>query len=152
MINKLNFTLLATCLVLSFGCRENSDFPLDPFFEDLKKNSPKDVLEQFKAAPYDSAVIGYEQYSEIFTEAAAIVLQDSAQMILFESYFEENGISLVSKQDIYTIVAAFHKRLNNKKVDIKSLRQEMVSAQNVVAFRHKLAEPEQPNEASGISA
>ena len=75
MINKLNFILLATCLVLGFGCNETSDFPLDPFFEDLKKNSPKDVLEQFKAAPYDSAVIGYAQYSDIFIEAAAIVRQ-----------------------------------------------------------------------------
>ena len=36
--------------------------------------------------------------------------------------------------------------------DNQWLVKKTVSAQNVVAFRHKLAEPEQPNEASGISA
>lgn len=127
---KLSSSLIFVFLLLSLSCQKNSDFPLNSHFEKLKEESPDSVIIQFKTAPLDSAVINYDRYPEIFSDAASVVLQDSAQLVLFENYFKENGIDLKYKQDLYTIVAAFHKWLNSKTINIKKLHQEMIDMSN----------------------
>lgn len=126
---RLVAIVLVECLLLSISCQNNNNFPLGPFFKALEANSPKDVLVQFKNAPFDSVIIHYDNYPEIFTDAASIVFQDSSQVRLFEDYCK-NNLSLTYMPDFYTIVGAFHRWLNNKPIEIEQLRQEMIEISN----------------------
>jgi hypothetical protein len=121
-----NGSTFFVCLFFLLGCQSENRFPLDRFFTDLETHSPQAVLIQFKNIPLDSAVLNHKEYSEIFVEAASVVLRDSSQMLLFENYCEDNEISLTYEADLYTIVAAFHKWLNNEAINIKHLRLEMI--------------------------
>jgi hypothetical protein len=125
-----DFLSILIFIFLNLSCQRNSDFPLRQHFLNLKEYSPKNVIKQFQTTPLDSAVINYDKFPEIFSDAASIVFRDSAQVVLFENYFKENGIDLEYKQDLYTIVAAFHKWLNNEKINIKKLHQEMIEMSN----------------------
>jgi hypothetical protein len=125
-----DFLSILIFIFLSLSCQRNSDFPLRQHFKSLKENSPENVIKQFKTTPIDSAIINYDKFPEIFSDAASIVFQDSAQVVLFENYFKENGIDLEHKQDLYTIVAAFHKWLNNEKINIIKLHQEVIEMSN----------------------
>lgn len=131
-MSKSKYLIFFTCIVFVFSCMKKSDFPLDPIFEDMKKNIPKNILEEFSGLPLDSAVINYKKYPEIFVDAATVAFQDSSQVILFENYCKVNGLSLNYEQDYYTIIAAFHKRLNTKGIDIKELRKEMIELSNMI--------------------
>lgn len=136
---KMGYSYYLVIVILFFACRPYT-FPLDPFFNELALKSPKTTLMQFKIAPLDSVVLNHLEYSEIFDDAAAIVLQDSTQQRLFDDFLEKNNMD--SEQDLYTIIAAFHKRLNNEKVCLYKLRTEMIDLAN----RHnerKYGKPEQ---------
>lgn len=132
VMKKLKYSIFLGCtvIILCFSCQKNNDFPLDPFFNKLEETSPKSVLNEFKNSSMNSVVINHDKFSEIFTDAASIVLQDSSNKRLFENYCEDNSLSLTYKQDYYTIIAAFHKRLHKKTVNIEKLKQEMVELSN----------------------
>lgn len=124
----LNYLYYLGIVFLVFTCQQNDKFPLDPFFQELEKKSPEDVIKRFKAAPLDSVVLNHKKYSAIFVDAAAAVLEDSTQIKLFEDFLDEN--EMTSEQDLYTIIAAFHKRLHNEKVQWNELREEMINLSN----------------------
>lgn len=117
-----------TVVFLFFACKQHSEFPLDPFFRELEKESPTDVIKQFKSAPLDSVVLNHKAYSAIFVDAAAIVFEDSSQAKLLEDFLEKN--EMTGEQDLYTIIAAFHKRLHNEEVRLHDLRAEMIDLSN----------------------
>lgn len=135
----MNYFYFLTIVVFVFACKPYT-FPLDPFFNELALKSPQATLIRFKTAPLDSVVLNHLEYTEIFDDAAASVLQDSTQQRLFDDFLKENNMT--SEQDLYTIIAAFHKRVNNKKVCLNKLRTEMINLSNK-NNEQKYGKPEQ---------
>ena len=100
-----------------------------------EKTIPKSSLQEFKMLPLDSAVVYYNYYPEIFSDAFSEVLRDTFQVVIFESFCNAIGINVNSREGIYVIIALFHQKLNEEEVDLDDLKKRM---QRLVKIRRKI--------------
>lgn len=126
MIFKKYFFYLLIVIISS--CRQPTY--LEEHFDELQQLSPPMLIQEFKQMPLDSAIINNERFSEIFVVTANVILSDSLKQNALKTYLKSNNIDLLGRQDKWTIVAAFHKYLNNEKFEIYELWQEMVKFSN----------------------
>lgn len=116
-------------IIIIISCKQQPT-DLEKHFDELRQMSPPMMIQEFKQMPLDSAVINNERFNEIFVATANLILMDSLKKDALEIYFKSNNIDLLGRQDKWTIVAAFHKFLNNEKYEIYELWEEMVKLSN----------------------
>lgn len=124
-----NKTLTYFLIFFIFSCCHNTSY-LEVHFQELHRMSPPKLIEEFKQMPFDSAIIHNERFNEIFVKNAKVILSDSAKAYALSEYFKNNNIQLLGRQDKWTVIAAFHKYLNNEKYDILELWEAMSKLSN----------------------
>lgn len=121
-----------TFLILFLVCCNTGETSLDSFFNTLEKESPDQLLNEFRTSPLDSVILNNSKYNEIFVITAEKIFEDPKEAENFESFFKQNQIELEGMQVKWAIVAAFHNKLNGKGYDFKQLLQEMIDLSNQI--------------------
>lgn len=125
MKNIIKKLLVLYLILIWFSCNQKSA-PLNSFFIELRKEvNNENTINQFKRIHRDSAVVNYQNYSEIFHEGFANVLKDSTYTQSLEHFCQENEIDLNSRKGVFMIVALFHSYLNIKTEDLEKLKNDM---------------------------
>lgn len=120
----LKLSLWLTVLICFFSC--SSKFPLDPLFEEIKlqANDSKNVKD-FKDLSLDSAILKYNEYPDLLVKAVELALEKPELNKIYLDFLKINDLGRYNKQDGLVVIAAFHKRLNKKQVQIERLKQEV---------------------------
>ena len=116
------FSLMISFLFL-VACVSQNEFELDSFFKSLEQESPEGLIAKFKTDAIDSVVLNHKEYSLIYVDAAAKVLEGTSQVNAFEDFITKYDLTM--QQHSLVIIAAFHHWLNNRPIDIELLKIEV---------------------------
>lgn len=108
-----------------FNCAESEhNFLIDDFPKILSNAiDDKTEIENFKNVPFDSAVMYYKNFPSIFPEATNIISDDTIFVTRFKNSMEKNNLSTFDLENSHLLAAIYHKKLNNEKIEISSLKQ-----------------------------
>ncbi len=113
---KLDICLGLSLLLIICGCSiKHRDDSIDVFFKEIEKQTiPQKTIQVFKTTPFDSAVLNYKKYPEIFYEGTSRVLEDTLQKKNIEAFFYKNNMSRYDPLNAYVFAGLFHYNLNGK--------------------------------------
>ena len=117
-------------LILTLVCCKNNETWLDSFFEQLEKECSEEIIDKFRNAPFEDAVINNFEFNEIFVKGTNALLSDKGMSDKFKAYFAQHDIQLIGRQDKWVVIAAFHKFLNEENYQIEQLWTEMAELSN----------------------
>jgi len=116
--------LIFFLLIILGGCKkESSNYLTDEFLVKLQEiTNNKKELENFRNTPIIQATLNYQKYEDIINSGNNI-LEDSIVKSKFNKSLIRNKLIYYNPDDMYIIMAMFHKKLNNKPINIKELKE-----------------------------